>query len=95
VRLLVEIPVTGLSDQVRNLRSTLLRGSAHSAELEAQSLDSSKHSISQAIPGLFGLSLTVPSHTGVKLKEVSPAIRLELGIWLRQHVAQHAEVHEQ
>jgi mediator of RNA polymerase II transcription subunit 12 len=76
VRLLVEIPVTGLSDQ-------------------AQSLHSSKHTISQAIPALFGLNLTDPSHAGAKLGEISPAIRLELGIWLRQHVAQHAEVHEQ
>jgi mediator of RNA polymerase II transcription subunit 12 len=91
----VEIPVTGLSDQVRNLRSTLLRGSAHSAEFEAQSLNSSKHTISQAIPGVLGLNLTVPSHAGVKQTEASATIRLELGIWLRQHVAEHAAVHEQ
>jgi mediator of RNA polymerase II transcription subunit 12 len=95
VRLLIELPVTGLSDQVRNLRSTLLRGSEHSAELEAQSLDSYKHSITQAAPALFGFNLTAPSHVGVKLGDASTTVKLELGIWLRQHVAQHAEVHEQ
>jgi mediator of RNA polymerase II transcription subunit 12 len=95
VRLLTELPVTGLSDQVRNLRSTLLRGSAHSAELEAQSLDYHKHSISQAAPAMFGFNLTAPGQARVKLGDTNTTVRLELGIWLRQHVAQHAEVHEQ
>jgi mediator of RNA polymerase II transcription subunit 12 len=95
VRLITEFPVTGLSDQVRNLRSTLLRGTAHSADLEEQALNYAKHSISGAAPALFGFNLTVPSHSDLKLEQLSSTVKLELGIWLRQQVAQHAEVNEQ
>lgn len=95
MRLITEFPLTGLSDQVRNLRCTLLRGTAHSAELEEQALDLAKQSISRAVPALFGLGLTALSQAEVKVAELNSTVRLELGIWLRQHVAQHAEVNEQ
>jgi mediator of RNA polymerase II transcription subunit 12 len=95
VRLITEVPLTGLSDQVRTLRSTLLRGTAHSTELEEQALVNAKRSISQAVPAIFGLSLTVPSRIELHFAKLSATIRLEIGIWLRQQVAQHAEVNEQ
>jgi mediator of RNA polymerase II transcription subunit 12 len=95
VRLITEFPLTGLSDQVRNLRSTLLRGTAHSTDLEEQALNYAKHTISGTAPTLFGFNLTVPSHPDLKLEQLSSTVRLEVGIWLRQQVAQHAEVNEQ
>jgi mediator of RNA polymerase II transcription subunit 12 len=95
VRLITEFPLAGLPDQVRNLRSTLLRGTAHAADLEEQALNFAKHSISRAAPSLFGLNLTVPTQLEVKLEGLSSTIKLEVGIWLRQQVAQHAEVNEQ
>jgi mediator of RNA polymerase II transcription subunit 12 len=95
VRLITEFPLAGLSDQVRNLRSTLLRGTAHTADLEQQALNLAKQTISRAAPTLFGLNLTVPTHLEVLLDGLSSTVKLEVGIWLRQQVAQHAEVNEQ
>ena len=54
-----------------------------------------KRSIAQAVPAIFGLSLTVPSRIELHFAKLSATIRLEIGIWLRQQVAQHAEVNEQ
>jgi mediator of RNA polymerase II transcription subunit 12 len=95
VRLITEFPLTGLSDQVRNLRSTLLRGTAHSADLEEQALNCAKHNISSTAPSLFGLSFHNPNQPEVELEKLSPTVRLEIGIWLRQRVAQHAEMNDQ
>jgi mediator of RNA polymerase II transcription subunit 12 len=95
VRLITEVPLTGLADQVRTLRSTLLRGTAHSMEKEGKALAFIKHNISQEVPGLFGLDQTALSHTELNLGDFSTTIKLEIGIWLRQQAAQHAEVNEQ
>jgi mediator of RNA polymerase II transcription subunit 12 len=95
VRLITEFPLAGLSDQVRNLRSTLLRGTAHAADLEQQALNFAKQTISRAAPTLFGLNMISPTHLEVKLEGLSSTVKLEVGIWLRQQVAQHAEVNEQ
>ncbi|KAF2819996.1 mediator of RNA polymerase II transcription subunit 12 [Ophiobolus disseminans] len=92
VRLITEFPLTGLSDQVRNLRCTLLRGTIHSAEVEEQALGLAKRSISQAVPALFGLDLAASGQPETKVADLSSTVRLELGIWLRQRVAQYAEV---
>ncbi|KAL5113832.1 RNA polymerase II mediator complex subunit [Pleosporales sp. CAS-2024a] len=95
VRLIIEVPLSGLSDQVRTLRSTLLRGTAYATDLEETALMHTKHSISQAMPALFGLgSSTTPVRAEVNLEKLSPTSRLEIGIWLRQQVAHHAEVNE-
>jgi len=95
VRLITEIPLTGLSDQIRTLRCTLLRGTPHSAEMEGQALKQAKHLISQTLPALFGLyNLTLKS-ADTELDSLSPTVKLELGIWLRGHVANYAEVSEQ
>ncbi|KAF2034408.1 mediator of RNA polymerase II transcription subunit 12 [Setomelanomma holmii] len=93
VRLITEIPLTGLSDQIRNLRCTLLRGTAYSAELESQTLRMAKHNISEALPAVFGLSPTHYVQANVKIEPLSTTVRLEIGIWLRQQVAQYAEYH--
>jgi len=95
VRLITEFPLTGLSDQIRNLRYTLLRGTTHSAEYEEQALGLAKQSISQAVPALFGLHLAATGQPEIQVAELSSTVRLELGIWLRQRVAQYAEVNEQ
>lgn len=95
LRLITEIPLSGLSDQVRTLRSTLLRGTEHAAELEEQAINRAEHVISQSLPAMFGLyngSVKVPL---ISFEQLSPTVKLELGIWLRQEVAQYAEVNEQ
>jgi len=95
LRLITEIPLTGLPDQIRTLRSTLLRGTMHSAELEQRALGYAEHMISQSLPNLFGLGSAATSLDETELDKLSSTVKLELGIWLRQHVAQYAEVNQQ
>ena len=95
IQLITEIPLSGLSDQVRTLRCTLLRGTAYSAELEEQVLGRSKHSISQTLPALCGLAHTTEEPSKVDVDPLSTTVKLELGIWLRHQVAQHTEVNMQ
>lgn len=95
MRLITEFPLTGLSDQVRNLRSTLLRGTVHSAESEQHVLALAKQSVSQTVPALFEIDLATTELPKISIARLSSTVRLELGIWLRQRVAQYAEVSEQ
>jgi mediator of RNA polymerase II transcription subunit 12 len=95
LRLVTEIPLSGLPDQIRTLRSTLLRGTMHSAELEQRALGYAEHMISQTLPALFGIYGTTTKPNDVELDKLSSTVKLELGIWLRQHVAQYAEVSAQ
>lgn len=94
MRLITEIPLSGLSDQVRTLRSTLLRGTAHSVELEEEAIRGAKQLIAQSLPALFRQFSAPLKPTDTKFEELSPTVRLELGIWLRQQVAQYVEFNE-
>jgi mediator of RNA polymerase II transcription subunit 12 len=51
--------------------------------------------ISQTLPTLFGIFSTTAKLNDVELDKLSSTVKLELGIWLRQHVAQYAEVSAQ
>lgn len=95
LRLVTEIPLSGLTDQIRTLRNTLLRGTMHSAELEQRALSYAEHIISQTLPTLFGIYTDTAKPNDVELDKLSSTVKLELGIWLRQHVAQYAEVSTQ
>jgi mediator of RNA polymerase II transcription subunit 12 len=95
LRLITEIPLSGLPDQIRTLRNTLLRGTAHAAELEGQALAYTEHMISQTLPALFGLYNTTTNLNDVELGNLSPTVKLELGIWLRRYVARYANVSQQ
>lgn len=94
VRLITEIPLTGLPDQIRTLRSTLLRGTAHAAEVERETLLRAEQQISHTLPAMFGLYNIKVKSPDIKLDSLSPTIKLELGIWLRGNVASYAEVNE-
>jgi mediator of RNA polymerase II transcription subunit 12 len=95
LRLVTEIPLSGLPDQIRTLRSTLLRGTIHSAELEDRAIRYAKHMIAQTLPALFGLYNITTTTDDVELDKLSPTVKLELGIWLRQQVSQYAKVSPQ
>jgi mediator of RNA polymerase II transcription subunit 12 len=95
VRLITEIPLSGLPDQVRTLRCTLLRGTPYSAEFEEQILDRSRHSISQTLPALCGLVHPTMDSPKMDVDALSTTVKLELGIWLRQQVARYTEVNMQ
>ncbi|KAF1830169.1 hypothetical protein BDW02DRAFT_114138 [Decorospora gaudefroyi] len=94
LRLVTEIPLSGLPDQIRTLRSTILRGTAHSAESEEMALGYAEHMISQTLPALFGLYNTTTRLDETELDKLSPTVKFELGIWLRGQVAQYAEVNQ-
>ena len=95
VRLITEIPISGLSDQIRTLRATLLRGTTRSVDLEEQTLNHAKLSISQQIPALCGIGYTTLEQPKLDIGKIGPTVRTELGIWLRQQVSRYAEVNEQ
>jgi len=95
VRLITEIPLSGLSEQVRVLRGTLLRGTIYSADEETQALDHAKDVIRQQAPSLFGTEFGNKVSMADKLMNLSSSIQLELSIWLRQQVASNAEFVEQ
>lgn len=87
--------MSGLPEQVRVLRSTLLRGTIYSADEEAQALDHAKDMIRQQAPSLFGTEFADRVSVVDKLTNLSSSIQLELSIWLRQQVASNAEFVEQ
>lgn len=95
VRLITEIPISGLPDQVRTLRATLLRGTDHSADMEVQVLNSAKLAISQQMPALCGMGYLGSDDRKLDIGRLGPTVRIELGIWLRQQVARYAEINEQ
>ncbi|XPS71130.1 RNA polymerase II mediator complex subunit [Ascochyta lentis] len=94
VRLITEIPISGLPDQIRTLRATLLRGTAYSADWEDQSLGHAKLSISQQMPVLCGIGYSTLDHPKLDIGKLGSTVRIELGIWLRQQVAWYAELNE-
>jgi mediator of RNA polymerase II transcription subunit 12 len=95
VRLITEIPISGLPDQVCTLRATLLRGTDHSADLELQTLNNAKLAISQQMPALCGMAYLGLDERKLDMAKLGATVRIELGIWLRQQVARYAEVNEQ
>lgn len=95
VRLITEIPISGLPDQIRTLRATLLRGTDLSADLEIQTLNNAKLAISQQMPALCGLAYLGMDDRKLNIGKLGSTVRIELGIWLRQQVARYAEVNEQ
>lgn len=95
MRLITEMPISVLSDQVRTLRATLLRGTSNSADWEQQMLDSAKFAISQQLPTLCGLGNSEYDQPKVDIDKLGSTVKIELGIWLRQQVHQFAEVNEQ
>ncbi|KAH6620139.1 hypothetical protein C7974DRAFT_363490 [Boeremia exigua] len=94
VRLITEIPISGLPDQVRTLRATLLRGTAHSADWEERLLHHAKLALAQQLPVLCGTSFSDLGSPKLDIDNLGSTVRIELGMWLRHQVAQNAEVNE-
>ncbi|KAF2752001.1 hypothetical protein M011DRAFT_463486 [Sporormia fimetaria CBS 119925] len=91
LRLVTEIPLTGLPEQVRNLRSTLLQGTPFSADSEERDLDLAESELRRHLPKLcVGAASPEPS-SGCNLLGFSSTIKLELSLFLRHHVAAAVE----
>jgi mediator of RNA polymerase II transcription subunit 12 len=95
VRLLTEIPLSGLPVEIRNLRNTLLQGSGFSAAAEERMFNLTQESIKQHIPNLFDMATLVDHPPEINTANLSSTIRLELSVWLRQQVAENVEMVEQ
>ena len=58
-------------------------------------LNYAKSAISQQLPILCGLSDSGFEQTTIDVSKLGSTVRIELGTWLRQQVAQFVEVNEQ
>ncbi|KAF2703949.1 hypothetical protein K504DRAFT_417440 [Pleomassaria siparia CBS 279.74] len=94
VHLITEIPLNGLPEQVRVLRSTLLRNTVHSAEDEAQALHQVKDKIQRQASRLFGMEIQDEPPPLDNLSNLSSSLQLELGVWLRKQVSLGVEIIE-
>lgn len=94
LRLITEIPLTGLPEQVRNLRSTLLRSTPYSTEIEEQHLDDAESIVSQQLPSLFDLDMLQDQPAQLNMENLSSTVKLELAILLRQQVAATVQITE-
>ncbi|CAI6335821.1 unnamed protein product [Periconia digitata] len=91
LRLVTEIPLSGLSENVQNLRNTLLQGTIYSVEMEEQAIEAAETTICHQLPGLFNIrnmGFLQPNPTAV---DFSSTVRLEVGTWLRREVAASVE----
>ncbi|KAF2265315.1 hypothetical protein CC78DRAFT_579454 [Lojkania enalia] len=92
LRLITEIPLTGNTEPVLNLRRTLLRGTNYSAEAEEQLLDEAEWAIQRQVPGLFDMDLFPDHQASVDTRALSTTVKLELGVWLRSQVASNVTI---
>lgn len=92
LRLITEIPLTGLPEQVLNLRSTLLRGTKYSNQVEEQSLDNAEAAIRQKLSGLFATAMVEDPPPELSVASLSSTVKLELAVLLRQQVVGTVEI---
>lgn len=92
LRLVTEIPLSGLSENVQNLRNTLLRSTIYSVEMEEQAIEAAEASICHQLPGLFNISNLENTQSPFAINKLSSTVRLEVGAWLRQEVAASMEL---
>jgi mediator of RNA polymerase II transcription subunit 12 len=84
--------LTGLPEQVRNLRSTLLRGSPYATEIEERSLDDAEYAMQDQLPNLFGIGMVDDSPSEVDFSRLTSTVKLELAVILRRQVATSVEM---
>lgn len=94
LRLIAELPLTGLPDHVINLRHTLLQSMGFPIESEQQTLASAQDFIMQQVPNIFESTPPVGRLIQIHISDLSTTIRLRLGCWIRQQVASKVEAVE-
>ncbi|KAL1613069.1 RNA polymerase II mediator complex subunit [Paraconiothyrium brasiliense] len=87
LRLLTEVPLSGLSEQVLNLRSTMLRGTVYSVDVEDDLILSAEETILQQLTDLtYARNKSMRKET-LDLGRLSRTMCLDIAIWLRRQVA--------
>jgi mediator of RNA polymerase II transcription subunit 12 len=94
LRLVTEIPLTGLPPQVRNLRSTLLRGTNYSTEQEEQSLGEAESIVRRTLPILFADPILGHERNELNIPRLSSSVQYELAMILRKQVAANIQLIE-
>ncbi|KAL5465444.1 hypothetical protein PMIN06_000604 [Paraphaeosphaeria minitans] len=87
LRLLTEVPLSGLSEQVLNLRSTMLRGSVYSVDTENDLTLKTQDSILQQLTDFTTKDPKALRKMTVDIGHLSRTMCFEVAIWLRRQVA--------
>lgn len=87
VGLIAQVPVSRLPEHISNLRNTLLARVGLSADEEAEMIASIKASISQRLPAIFDIEMSGRMLLDSMPKDLTWAIKAEVGQWLRRGVA--------
>ncbi|KAF1966910.1 hypothetical protein BU23DRAFT_559754 [Bimuria novae-zelandiae CBS 107.79] len=91
LRLLTEIPLTGLSTQVLNLRRTMLRSTSYPVAMEEELIFETKETILRQLTDCSRLESGFDCRTTLDTNRLSRTICLELAMWLRRQVASAVE----
>ncbi|CAP86073.1 Pc20g07440 [Penicillium rubens Wisconsin 54-1255] len=89
IGLIAQLPVARLPEHVGNLRSTLLTRTGLSASEENAAIDSAKDTISQRLPGIFGVNDSASMSLDSLSSDLPWAVKAEVGQWLRGAIAEH------
>lgn len=89
IGLIAQLPVARLPEHVGNLRSTLLTRTGLSASEENAAIDSAKDTISQRLPGIFGVDDSASMSLDSLSSDLPWAVKAEVGQWLRGAIAEH------
>ncbi|KAF2000788.1 hypothetical protein P154DRAFT_522377 [Amniculicola lignicola CBS 123094] len=92
LRLITEIPLAGLPEQILNLRRTLLGGTAYSVDDEERTLDDVEALIQQQAPSMCDTTFMYDNPVYANTVGLSATVQLELGIWIRSQVAANVEI---
>lgn len=90
--LINEMPLSGLSDQVRNLRDSLLQRTPHSAEEEEQQKENAERVVREHLARTFSIPPHHECPSELDITTLSATVKFELAYFLRHHVAATAEV---
>ncbi|KAJ4287010.1 RNA polymerase II mediator complex subunit [Kalmusia sp. IMI 367209] len=85
LRLLTQVPLTGLAEQEYNLRNTLLRGTRYTVEEEQQFIERTKEIILKQLPTFRDAGYESPQRS-LEIESLSQTIRLESAMWLKTQV---------
>ncbi|KAL5358219.1 mediator of RNA polymerase II transcription subunit 12 [Aspergillus floccosus] len=87
--LLKQLPMTRLPDYVRNLRNTLLYRAGIPATLEDSTIAELKASIAGRLPNIFGDEVEHTMEVESPSRDLTWAVKSEIGQWLRRGVSGH------
>lgn len=83
--------MSGLSEQVVNLRSTVLRGTPYTVDMEDEQIFSVENAILEHMTR-SSIECSINVRTAIDIKLLSRTVCLETAVWLRQQVTSTIDV---